>query len=68
MMVGHLDGETVQGVVELPLMESYSNAVYGLAFIHWVIGTPSVIVFLILMGKRNKREFKTSCFYSVPIF
>ena len=68
MMVGHLDGETFQGVVELPLKESYANAVYGLAFIYWVIGIPSIIVFLLLMGKRNKREIMISCFYSVPIF
>jgi hypothetical protein len=63
MMVGHLDGETFHGVVELPLKESYANPVYGLALIHWVIGIPSVIVFLILMAIRNKREFMTSCFY-----
>ncbi|MEH7119319.1 hypothetical protein V7128_18165 [Neobacillus vireti] len=68
MMVGHLDGETSHGVVELPLKESYATSVYGLALIHWVIGIPSVIVSLILIVKRNKREFMTSCFYSVPIF
>ena len=67
MMVGHLDGETFQGVVELPLKESYANAVYGLALIHWVIGIPSVIVFLLLMVKGHIREFMISCFYSVPI-
>jgi hypothetical protein len=45
MMVGHLDGETYHGVVELPLKESYANPVYALALIHWVIGIPSVMVF-----------------------
>ncbi|MDR7076112.1 hypothetical protein J2Y03_001115 [Neobacillus niacini] len=68
MMVGHLDGETFHGVVELPLKESYANAIYGLALIHWIIGIPSLIVFLILIGKRNKSEFMTACLYSVPIF
>ncbi|MFC4798343.1 hypothetical protein ACFPA1_03060 [Neobacillus sp. GCM10023253] len=68
MMVGHLDGETFHGVVELPLKESYANPVYGMALIHWVIGIPSVIVALILIVKGNKREFMISCFYSVPIF
>ncbi|MFJ5760768.1 hypothetical protein ACIQAA_17010 [Neobacillus sp. NPDC093182] len=68
MMVDHLDGETFHGVVELPLKESYANPVSGLALIHWVIGIPSVIVFLLLLGKRNISEFMTTCFYSVPIF
>lgn len=68
MMVGHLDGETFHGVVELPLKESYANPVNGLALIHWVIGIPSVIVFLKVMAKGNQSEFMTSCFYSVPIF
>jgi hypothetical protein len=67
MMVGHLDGETFHGVVELPLKESYANPVSGLAFILWVIGIPSIIVFLILMV-MDKSEFIISCFYSVPIF
>lgn len=67
-MVSHLDGETFHGVVELPLKESYANLVYAWALIHWVIGIPSVIVFLILLANRNKSEFMTSCFYSVPIF
>jgi hypothetical protein len=68
MMVGHLDGETFHGVVELPLKESYANPVYGLALIHWVIGISSVLVFFIVMAKGNSSEFMTSCFYSVPIF
>lgn len=68
MMVGHLDGKSFNGVVEPPLKESYANAVYGLALMHWVIGIPSVFIFLILFGKRNKSEFMTACFYSVPIF
>lgn len=67
MMVGHLDGETFHGVVELPLKESYANPVFELAFILWVIGIPSTIVFLILMV-MDKSEFIISCFYSVPIF
>ncbi|MEH7084598.1 hypothetical protein V7139_17930 [Neobacillus drentensis] len=67
MMVDHLDGETFQGVVEIPLKESYAKVVYSLAFIHWVIGIPSVIVFFILMVKGNIREFMISCFYSVPL-
>jgi hypothetical protein len=67
MMVGHLDGETLHGVVELPLKESYANAVYGLALIHWVIGIPCVIIFLILMANSNNSEFMIACFYSVPI-
>lgn len=68
MMVGHIDGERFRGVVELPLQENYSYPVYGLALLNWVIGIPSVIVFLILLAKGNKSEFITSCFYSVPIF
>ena len=68
MMVGHLDGETYHGVVELPLKESYANPVYALSLLHWVIGLPCVIVFLILMVKENQSEFMTTCFYSVPIF
>jgi hypothetical protein len=68
MMVSHLDGDTFRGVVELPLKESYANPVYALALMHWVIGIPSVIVFLIVMAKGNQSEFMTSCFYSVPIF
>lgn len=40
MMVGHIDGETYHRVVELPLKESYTKPVYGLALIHWVIGVP----------------------------
>lgn len=68
MMVGHLDGETFHGVVELPLKEGYANPVYGLALIHWIMGIPSVIVALILIVKGNKREFLISCLYSVPIF
>jgi hypothetical protein len=68
MMVGHLDGETFHGVVELPLKESYANPVYGLALLHWVIGILSIIGFLLLMAKRNNSEFMTSCFYGVPIF
>jgi hypothetical protein len=68
MMVGHLDGETFHGVVELPLKESFANPVYGLALIHWVIGIPSIIVSLILMIKSPKREFMAICFYSVPLF
>lgn len=67
MMVSHLDGETFHGVVELPLKESYANPVSGLALILWVIGIPSIIIFLILMA-MNKSEFVISCFYSVPIF
>jgi hypothetical protein len=66
--VGHLDGETFHGVVELPLKESYANTVYGLALLHWFIGITSIIGFLILMAKRNNSEFMTSWFYSVPIF
>mgnify|MGYP003574959478 CR=1 FL=1 len=68
MMVGHLDGENFHGVTELPLKESYANPIYGLTLIHWVIGIPSVIVFLVFLVKENKSEFMTSCFYSVPIF
>jgi len=68
MMIGHLDGETFHGVVELPLKESYANPIYALGLILWVFGIPSVIVFLILMVKENQSEFMTSCFYSVPIF
>lgn len=68
MMVDHLDGETFDEVVELPLKESYANAVYGLALIYWVIGITSVIVLFILLVKRHNREFIASCFYSVPIF
>jgi hypothetical protein len=68
MMVGHLDGETYHGVVELPLKESYANPVYALALLHWVIGIPSVIVFLILMVRESQNEFMPTCFYSVPIF
>jgi peptidoglycan/LPS O-acetylase OafA/YrhL len=67
MMVGHLDGKNFHGVVEIPLKESYANPVSGLAFILWVIGIPSIIVFLILMA-MDKSEFIISCFYSVPIF
>lgn len=68
MMVGHLDGETFQGVVELPLKENYANAIYGWAWFHWVIGIPSIIILLILVVRESKKEFITSCFYSVPIF
>ncbi|MDR7001405.1 hypothetical protein [Neobacillus niacini] len=56
MMVDHLDGETFHDVVELPLKESYANAVYGLALIYWVIGILSVIVILILLLKRSNRN------------
>lgn len=67
MMVGHLDGDTYQGVMELPLKESYANPVYVLALIHWFIGIPCVIISLVLIVK-NMSEFITTCFYSVPIF
>jgi hypothetical protein len=68
MIVDHLEGETFHGVVELPLKESYANALYGWALIHWVIGLPAVLVSLILIVRESKKEFLATCFYSIPLF
>lgn len=68
MIVDHLEGETFQGVMELPLKESYANALYGWAFIHWVIGIPAVLVSLVFIIKESEKEFLATCFYSIPLF
>jgi hypothetical protein len=68
MIVDHIEGDSFQGVVELPLKESYANALYGWALIHWVIGIPTVILALVLIIRESKKEFMATCFYSVPLF
>jgi hypothetical protein len=68
LIVDHIEGDSFQGVVELPLNESYANALYGWALIYWVLGIPAVIVALVLIIRESKKEFMATCFYSVPLF